>query len=850
MQSGITRFLPRPAALILVALALAIAVSYSILIGPFALAQEEGTVALSPAQPVVGAALTATLTDPDGTISATTWQRASSSDWDASTGTGTWSDISRAISASYTPVTGGEGKYLRATVSYTDGQGAGNSAQGVSANKVAPKKPTGLSAARGPGSGQVSLTHVAPGGGYNNPTGGTARVAAQATEIVLWSATLTVAKHSDNEWYGFGTDSSGTYGMIDPASFITGGTTYHIRELISSQAISGQALFIRILNSPGFRNVMTLTVGGRDFEGSAANTSSGNTGFSWLTNPAFTWAVGDTVAVSLKATIPDAPANVSAEAGDSEVALSWDDPSDDTITKYQYRQKEGSSGFGDWTDITGSGATITSHTVTSLTNGTAYSFQVRAAVATLPGVASGTVTATPAPEIELWSATLTVGQDNAKELGYSSELSFGSLLPTSFTHGGQRYISEFIILRDGSILYLYFSPDMPFKSAVTLIVDGERFPASAASDFTTSELLGWSNSGLTWADGDTVAVSLKATPPVAPANFRAVAGDSEVALSWDDPSDDTITKYQYRQKEGSGAFGNWTDINDSEATTTSHTVISLTNGTACSFQVRAAVATLAGAASGTVTATPSANRAPAFATETATLEVAENIAEGDDVGGAVTATDEDNDTLTYSLSGTDAASFAISGSTGQITVGTGASLDYESKASYTVTVTATDTSDATDTIAVTINVTNVDEAGSVALAPAQPVVGTALTATLADPDGSISATWVWAGSTDGLTGWTDISGATSGSYTPVAADVDSYLRATATYTDGEGTGKSAQAVSANIVRDVDDQVVSAPARPSGLAATAGLERVTLSWEDPGDSSITGYESTRQPSSPS
>ena len=125
----------------------------------------------------------------------------------------------------------------------------------------------------------------------------------------------------------------------------------------------------------------------------------------------------------------------------------------------------------------------------------------------------------------------------------------------------------------------------------------------------------------------------------------------------------------------------------------------------------------------------------------------------DDVGGAVTATDEDNDTLTYSLSGTDAASFAISGSTGQITVGTGASLDYESKASYTVTVTATDTSDATDTIAVTINVTNVDEAGSVALAPAQPVVGTALTATLADPDGSISATWVWArldGRVDGL----------------------------------------------------------------------------------------------------
>ena len=89
MQSGIMRFRPRRAALILVALALAIAVSYSILIAPFALAQEEGAVALSPAQPMVGAALTAALADPDGTISGATWVWASSTDWDASTEAGT-----------------------------------------------------------------------------------------------------------------------------------------------------------------------------------------------------------------------------------------------------------------------------------------------------------------------------------------------------------------------------------------------------------------------------------------------------------------------------------------------------------------------------------------------------------------------------------------------------------------------------------------------------------------------------------------------------------------------------------------------------------------------------------------
>ena len=237
------------------------------------------------------------------------------------------------------------------------------------------------------------------------------------------------------------------------------------------------------------------------------------------------------------------------------------------------------------------------------------------------------------------------------------------------------------------------------------------------------------------------------------------------------------------------------------------------------------------------------NNAPAFASETASRSIAENSAEGDSVGGAVTATDA-GDTLTYSLSGDEAASFAIGASTGQITVGTDTSLDYETKASYRVTVTATDTSNATDTITVTINVTNVDEAGAVALSPAQPVVRTALTATLTDPDGTISATtWVWAGSSDWDASieagtWNDISGETSASYTPVTGDVGKYLRATVSYTDGEGAGKSAQGVAAAQVnnppvrrpssgRDDDDDddrgVALTPVLPEGVSVIRELE---------------------------
>ena len=61
-------------------------------------------------------------------------------------------------------------------------------------------------------------------------------------------------------------------------------------------------------------------------------------------------------------------------------------------------------------------------------------------------------------------------------------------------------------------------------------------------------------------------------------------------------------------------------------------------------------------------------------------EIAENSASGTAVGDAVTATDPDTgDTLAYTLSGTDAASFNIDSGTGQISVGTGTVLDYEAE---------------------------------------------------------------------------------------------------------------------------------------------------------------------------
>ena len=132
-----------------------------------------------------------------------------------------------------------------------------------------------------------------------------------------------------------------------------------------------------------------------------------------------------------------------------------------------------------------------------------------------------------------------------------------------------------------------------------------------------------------------------------------------------------------------------------------------------------------------------------------TRTVDENELAGTIVGAPFVATDadHDDDTLTYFLSGTDAAAFEIDSSSGQLRTRT--VLDFETRQSYQVTVTATDPSGGFGEVTVTITVGNVQEPGTVRLSLLEPVVGARLTATLVDPDEvSGSVTWLWESSPD------------------------------------------------------------------------------------------------------
>ena len=131
------------------------------------------------------------------------------------------------------------------------------------------------------------------------------------------------------------------------------------------------------------------------------------------------------------------------------------------------------------------------------------------------------------------------------------------------------------------------------------------------------------------------------------------------------------------------------------------------------------------------------NNAPVFSDSSATRDLQENIGDATttttaNLGAAIRADDSDNDPLTYTLEGTEAASFTIVENTGQLRTKAGVNYDRERKSSYSFTVRASDDS-ASDTIAVTVDVTNVDEPP---LTPAPPVVSSVANSTT-----SLSVSW-------------------------------------------------------------------------------------------------------------
>ena len=172
------------------------------------------------------------------------------------------------------------------------------------------------------------------------------------------------------------------------------------------------------------------------------------------------------------------------------------------------------------------------------------------------------------------------------------------------------------------------------------------------------------------------------------------------------------------------------------------------------------------------------------------------------------------------MSGADAGKFDI-GTIGALTFK--AKPDFEAPTDanknnvYEVTVRAADGDGNRGEMAVKVTVEN--ETGTVSLSWTQIRVGVPVTASLSDPDGSVSGlAWQWY---DAAGNEQNAEDANSDTYTPVADDVGDTLTAVASYTDGHGSGKSEEGATSSVV--AEDTRNKAPVFEDQDAETDGVQ---------------------------
>ena len=329
---------------------------------------------------------------------------------------------------------------------------------------------------------------------------------------------------------------------------------------------------------------------------------------------------------------PAAPTNLAAVLGDGEVVLTWANPTDSAITKYQYSTNGGTS----FTDIGGSGAATTAYVVTGLTNGAQYTLAVRAVNVYGAGMAS-TVTATPTapPAVpvylsnmgqttavndlaDLSSAQAQSFSTGANALGYlfgsidvylerapgsgtltvSVRNTNASAQPGSTVHtltnpatvgtGIQRFtapVDAQLNANTNYFLHLTFSGSGTTPRLLT--TESDTLDSGTATGWSMYDFRYYSSGANWFAHADALKISINNVPPpvpAAPTNLVATPGDRQVVLTWTNPNNDTITKYQY-STDGGTSFSDFDGGSNKD--TTSYTITDLTNGVTHTLAVRA-----------------------------------------------------------------------------------------------------------------------------------------------------------------------------------------------------------------------------------------------------------------------
>ena len=295
-----------------------------------------------------------------------------------------------------------------------------------------------------------------------------------------------------------------------------------------------------------------------------------------------------TTTQSVVPTVPGAPTGLTAGAGNGQVALAWTAPVNNggaPITSYTVLY--GTSSNGPFTTIN-TGSSATSYTVTGLTNGTTYFFEVEAVNVAGTGPASNEVSATPFVPTAPGSPT------NLSAARGNSQVALTWTAPTS--NGGSP-ITSYTVLYSSN-------PSGPYTQIVT---------GNTATGYTVTSLnngtvyyfeVEATNSIGTGSQSNQVSAT-PATVPGAPTCSSTVTiggsgGNKTATLSWTAPANNgsPITDYLILYSQNANMSGASTF--DTQSTATSGTVTGLANNKPYYFEVVAVNAVGQGPASNQV----------------------------------------------------------------------------------------------------------------------------------------------------------------------------------------------------------------------------------------------------------
>ena len=307
------------------------------------------------------------------------------------------------------------------------------------------------------------------------------------------------------------------------------------------------------------------------------------------------------------ATLPGAPTGLTATGGNAQVALSWAAPASDGGSAIIFYNVYEGTAPGAETLLGSTGTTGTTFTVTGLTNGTKYYFEAAAVNGVGQGPVSNETSATPARPPGAPTGLTATGGNAQVALAWNA--------PTA--NGGDP-VSSYNIYQSTSS-------------------GGETLLASTSTTATTFTSTGLTNgttyyfvvTAVSLAGEGPVSNEASATPatsPGAPTGLTATGGNTQVALSWAAPAGtggSSVTSYNVYKGTSPGG-----ESLLANATSTSYTATSLTNGTTYYFKVTAINAVGEGPFSAEASAMPATPPPPPPPTTTTTTTTPPTLLQG------------------------------------------------------------------------------------------------------------------------------------------------------------------------------------------------------------------------------